>query len=808
MSRRPIHSFFLTAIVVFFIALTSCSSTKNLKEGQYLLRKNTIQLKTNKGVTRRGELKENLESLVVQKTNTRTLLGLVPLKLWLYNLRYEKYQKDTTNFQIKSRTVEAPVVFDSLLMERTVMNFKSYLFNSGYFYPVIKDTFIFRKKKAYVTYKVETGINYLINDVFLDVDDSVVKETLLRSMNESLLKKGREFSMSLVDDERSRMTNLLKDAGYFRFTQENIINVRIDTFDKRLLRDDYNPFETIINTLALQNQKQRNPTLDVTVFVRKVSDSNSYKKFYLNRVNIYPDFISRDDIRDSSMFEKRYKDARFRYHDYYIREKVLYNNIFFEKGNMSRQSDYDNTINRLNDLGVFNSVRIFQSIDTTQLHTDSGFINSTVLLSPSNKYDFSTNFEISNGTTYTAGSAIAFTFRDKNFLKGANLLSVSLRGGLETNYDQFYDGNFLKKFRLFTRSAGVNASLNLPKFLAPFNGLFKDKNVPRTIFSAGTNILERVSFFTATNTTAAFTYNWRETATRTWEFSPVFISNFQLPVVTDSFKKRLDSVEFLRKLYTPTFIEGENFNFVFSNQLVKKGRSYTYAKLGVEEAGLLMSAIDKIAHPNVNYAQYVKFDFDVRRYINRLKSQVATRIYGGIGIPYGRSAALPYVKQYFSGGPYSIRGWRIRTLGPGTFYDPGVDNKEARDTLFIDRTGDIKLEGNAEYRFDIVQLFYGVVKMKGALFVDGGNIWYAKANSDFPGGEFRLNRFYRDLAVSTGAGLRFDLAGFFIFRLDAAFPLKKPYGSNSGWVTDQIDILNGYWRRDNVVLNIGIGYPF
>lgn len=807
MIRRNIYSSFVAAIAVLALFITGCNMTGHLKDGQYLLQRNTIKLKTNKGVTRRGELKENLQSLIVQKPNTRILGGIFPLKLWLYNLRYEKYQKDTTNYQIKSRTVEVPVIFDSTLMEKSVHNFKSYLFNSGYFYPTIKDTFTLKNKKAYTTYNIETGTNFLINKVHLNVDDSIIKEIVTRSMKETLLKKGEEFSMSLVDEERSRITSMLKDEGYYEFNQDNIVNISLDTFNKSLLKDDYNPFESVINTLALQNQQQKNPTLDITIYIRADDNPKAYRKYYLNRVNVYPDFVSREDISDSLMITKHYNQMRFRYHKYYIKEKVLYKNIFFDSGAAYSQKNYDQTINRLNDLGVFQSVRLYQSIDTLHSTRDSGFINTAILLSPAKKYDFSTNFEISSGTTYDVGCAPSFTFRDKNFIKGGNILNISLRGGIETNWDQSYAGNFFDKFQLFSRSAGTNASLNFPKFIAPFNRYFKDKNTPRTILSAGASVLQRVDFFTSTNLTTSFTYNWQEKATNTWELSPLFISNFGLPYVSDSFQRRLDSIEFLAKLYTPVFIEGENFFFTYSNQLANKGRSYTYAKLGIEEAGALMSLVDAIAKPNVNFAQYFKFDFDIRRYINRTKSQFATRFYGGFGIPYGRSSSLPYIKQYFSGGPYSIRGWRIRTLGPGGYQNPKEDTVNGTG-VFIDRTGDIKLELNTEYRFDIVQLFYGVIKMKGAVFGDAGNIWLAKVTADFPEGEFRLSRIGRDIAISTGAGLRFDLAGFFIFRFDAAFPIKKTYGANGGWVTDKIAFGLNEWRKDNIILNIAIGYPF
>jgi outer membrane protein assembly factor BamA len=337
----------------------------------------------------------------------------------------------------------------------------------------------------------------------------------------------------------------------------------------------------------------------------------------------------------------------------------------------------------------------------------------------------------------------------------------------------------------------------------PFKTKFANRNVPRTIVGVGTSLLDRVNYFTLTNTSANLSYNWKETSTKSWDFSPAFMNIIRLPYVSDSFQRRLDSNDFLKNSYRETFIEGENLSLTYSNQLANRGRSYTYAKIGIEEAGALMGGLDNLNITNINYSQYVKLDFDVRRYINRRRSQLAGRFYGGVGLPYGSSTTLPYVKQYFVGGAYSIRGWRIRTLGPGSHYDPADEGS----TGFIDRTGDIKLEMNGEYRFDVVQLFSGSIKLKGAVFGDAGNIWLAQPSIDYPNGEFSFKRFGGDIAVSAGAGARLDVAGFFIFRMDGAIPVKVPYNSAfqyGGW-RNPFD--NPKWLSD-VVLNFAIGYPF
>src|SRR5690606_27264794 len=247
---------------------------------------------------------------------------------------YEKYRKDTANYQLKTKFVEPPVIFDCSLIEKTKKNFRNYLFNSGYFRPEIKDTFILDtpNKKAKVTYFVKTGENYLIENVSLNIDDSLVKEMVAQSMEKTLLKRGADFSMSLVDEERSRIVNYLKNKGLFLFSQDNVVNVSLDTVSEPFLKEGYNPFEKIINTMALQEKDKKNPTLDIKITIRKAEEEDAYKKHYLNRIHIYPDFVSREDVRDSTMINKQIEDVRFRYHDYYVKAKAIKRNINFEKG--------------------------------------------------------------------------------------------------------------------------------------------------------------------------------------------------------------------------------------------------------------------------------------------------------------------------------------------------------------------------------------------------------------------------------------------------------------------------------------------
>jgi outer membrane protein insertion porin family len=784
--------------------LTGCRSTRHLREDEYLLRRNNLEIRSDKGITRKAELHDQLRSLILQKPNSYAL-GFIPFRLWLYNVRHKDIPRDTPAVASSRQISEPPVLYDSTLQRRSAQNMKSQLFNNGYFYARVRDTVRLKKKKAFVTYHVETGTNYLINRVIPDIDDSLVASFVRESMVLTELKSNRPFSYQLLEAERVRITSMLRNKGFFKFSQENI-TFQIDTLDKSYFKDIENPFESAINFLTLQRQRKK-PTLDITIVIR-TEDPDAYRQYLIGKVFVFPDFVDRSDISDSSMIQKDLAGVTFRYHDYYVREPVLLKHIYLIEGKLFSQNNYDQTITKLNELGLFQYVRLYLIEDTTVKRVKT--LRCYVLLNPTRKYDVSTNFEVSSGSTYSLGSAISLGFRNRNMFRGGNQFSATVSGGVETGYSPQKADDVLHRFYLLSRNFGFNTSIVFPKFLAPINqARISRSNLPRTIFAVGINLLDRVNYFTMTNTSASMTYNWRETPTKTWDISPAFINIMRLPNVTDSFQRLLNANQFLRNTYKPNFIEGENIYFTFTDQGRPSARTgYSYIRVGVEEAGGVMSGINAIGRTasntfNFQYAQYVKFDFDARRYFLFRDAMAAFRFYGGVGVPYDKSSALPYVKQYFVGGAYSIRGWRVRNLGPGGSV-PDLQNIN-----FIDRTGDIKLELNGEYRFPMLQLFAGAIGLNGALFTDAGNIWLFKADPEYENGSLTWRRFGHDIAVSSGAGARLDIGGIFTLRFDAAFPLKKPYvDGNSGWVIDRIGFGSRQWRDENLILNIAIGYPF
>lgn len=788
--------------------MAACSTTKHIPPGQYLLRSNNLKLKSEKTISNKGELSDALSSLIIQRPNTY-LLGFAPYKIWLYNSRYKRYLRDTAakNFQLKIKTVELPVIYDSMLADRSAQHMRSYLFNQGYFYSQVHDTVHYHGKKATAIYEVTAGQRYLINRTTLDIDDSAVRSFVAQSMSESILAEGKPFAMTLGDEERSRIATVLRNNGYYKFTQENI-HIVVDTFNKALLSNAEDPFANAIHFDSLQRSSNKR-TVDVSIIIRRAEEPNAYRRYKIGRVRVYPDFVDRKDITDSTMIEETVNDVTFRYHKYYVREKVLLDQIYLKPGKYFTQDDYDLTITKLNELGLFQYVQTYIIEDTT-LPTERS-LRCIILMNPTKRYDFSINYEVTSGTTYQLGNNIGLNFRNRNLLRGANQLSISLTGGVEFGYSKDRGNTLYEHLFLLSRNVGINGTLDFPKFIAPtFLRNIVRANQPHTILGLGTNVLDRVNYFTLINTAASYNYNWRRNAASTWDFSPAFVNILRLPYKSAAFQALLDSNTYLRNSYQENLIEGENIFFTYTNRALPVAkRHYSYLRIGLEEAGTILSAVNAAVNLKntfgLNYSQYLKLELDARHYIRRQHAELATRIFAGVGIPYDKSTVLPYIKQYFVGGPYSLRGWRVRQLGPGSYQD----TSRRTDISFIDRTGDIKLEANAELRFDMFSAFGGSLRINGAVFVDAGNIWLAQPADDYKGGDFKLSRLGSDLAVSSGLGLRFDISGLFVLRVDEGFPIKNPdYAQYGGWVLDEIRPLDKDWQSRNLVLHIAIGYPF
>jgi outer membrane protein assembly factor BamA len=360
---------------------------------------------------------------------------------------------------------------------------------------------------------------------------------------------------------------------------------------------------------------------------------------------------------------------------------------------------------------------------------------------------------------------------------------------------------------------GTSGELDLPKFLVPFklnnvSSLF----VPKTRIVLGFNLLDRLQYYQLFSVDASFGYIWKESLNKEHNFNPLSITFAHLANATQKFNDLLSANPLLKKSFEQQFIIGQNYSFTYNDQLEKYHKNHVYFKGSIDLSGNLLQLFQSLfykqkATPDTPYeifgtaySEYYKFDIDLRYYYNTIdqRSSLASRFIAGIGVAYGNSATLPYVKQFYIGGSNSVRAFGARALGPGSYRIP--DSLAAKS--FFDQAGDIKLEANTEYRFPIISI------LKGALFIDAGNIWLLQEDPDRPGGTFSSKTFLDEIAVGTGFGLRLDLS-FFVLRFDVAFPLRVPYlPQGERWVIQKINFIDPSWRTHNLAFNIAIGYPY
>lgn len=784
----------VTVLVLLAVLLASCAGTKHLGPEQYLLRKNTVQIESDISLSSKGIFREEVASVILQRPNSY-LLGK-PYKLNLYNLRYKTYQRDTNNVQIRTKTVEPPVIFDSTLMLKSLENMRGFLVNQGYFNPQVQASVTYRKKKARTTYKIQTGNLYVINDIRISCEDSIVHNILQSSVKNTRLSRYSNYNHLLVSEERIRIVNELRNWGYYNFGTNNI-TFELDT---AAVPVDYKTPQY----QRRQNKRKRGLNIDINIFNSR--DSSAYKIHHIEDVTVYMQYM--EGTPESMYSEKKINDITFKYIDHYINYSIIDQKIMLRPGIIFTQDAYNQTLKLLNDLEIFQLVRI--SVEPA--YEGSTGLRTRIILSANKKYDFGTNIEVTGGDLYTVGTAINMSITDKNFLKGANRLTITGSYGVELNQakDQ-RDLNYLQQFYLFSQNAGLNFNLTFPKFILPVNqNKFSRTLVPKTFLEGGVNYLKRREYFDLRSVNAGWGYRWRASTYEQWSVKPIFVNFLHLTNISRMFQERMDSIPAIRNSYQETLIEGENIEYVYNSEL-KNPRSYRIIRLGLEEGGLLMNGINALYTLNrsvegLKFAEYVRMDFDIRQYIKNNKTNWSFRFYGGVGIPYNKASSLPYIKQYFVGGAYSVRGWRPRVLGPGSF-NALKDNSTS--LLFVDQAGDIKLEMNAEYRFPIMTIWSGAIHINGALFADAGNIWLMHPTPNMPGANFQFKNLYNDLAASYGFGIRFDLGGFLVLRTDFAFQAKKPYiRENGGWTIQHSEFTNGHWRKDNMNFNVAIGYPF
>jgi outer membrane protein assembly factor BamA len=481
-----------------------------------------------------------------------------------------------------------------------------------------------------------------------------------------------------------------------------------------------------------------------------------------------------------------------------IRPKVISRSVYLRKGEIYSRINHNITLNRLMTMGNFKFVRInFSDSDTTA----AGFLDVTILMTPMPEHTFRAEVEIISKSNNYTGPRLNTSFMNRNTFGGAELLNLSLAESFEVQLSG-------TNKNLYSFSLNPQVELYFPRFILPFNINTSSLYIPRTRLSLSYIFSKRAEYFDMHTLQFTYGYKWKQNITIEHELNPINISFTKLSNQTVAFSELLEANPFLKKSYEEQFIAGGTYIFTYNEQVLPLKKNQYFFQLSAEAAGNAFSLAKKITGKKVSpdyplgvigsvYSQYMRLSIDGRGYYNfRDKNKLAMRVYAGIGRPYGNSSVLPYTRQFFSGGPNSIRAFSINSVGPGTY------NQQNDSIGFLQLGGDVKLELNSEYRFGIYRF------LKGAIFADAGNVWLLKSNPSTSGDTFSFSRFVNEIAVGAGVGLRVDVS-FFILRFDLATPLRKPWlEQNNKWVINEINPGSSTWRKENLILNVAIGYPF
>ena len=723
----------LTALIL----LTACSATKFISDGDYLL--DQVEVKS----AQKDFNVSLLEPYVRQKANSKWF-SLFKIPLATYSLS----GTDTIRWinRMLKNIGEAPVVYDTVMAERSCEALRSAMSNMGYLHSEVELQTRRKGKKVRVTYILKPGEPYYLRNVRYDIADDSIR-ALLDADRQYTLRTGAPFTVERLDAERNRITNFLLENGYYKFNKDFI------HFSADSARDS----REIDLTLHLDKYRP-NSNAPETLHPRYTIGTVSYASGDKGNIQLRP--------------------------------KVLQYNTAIIPGTPFSANALQKTYNNFARLKAirYTNIKFSELPDTSVLDCD-------IQVSTNKPHTLSFQPEGTN-TAGDLGAAASLTYENRNIFHGSELFSIELRGafeaitGLEGYQNQDYE------------EYSVEAKLQFPRFVAPFlSKTFRRRSTASSELSVAWDLQNRPEFHRRVFSTA---WRYRSAEPRhhvSYRFDLLDLNYVYMPWISATFKHDyLDSVSnrnaILRYNYEDLFIMKMGFGITYNNDKLA-------LRANVETAGNLLGAFANMAsfrkndvgqHTlfNIAYAQYVKFDFDFTKQI-RFDTHNVLALHGAFGIayPYGNSTVLPFEKRYFSGGANSVRGWGVRELGPGKF--KGTDGR----IDFINQTGDMKLDLSAEYR---TFLFW---KFDGAAFIDAGNIWTLRSYVEQPGGQFKISEFYKQIAVAYGVGLRLNF-GYFILRFDMGMKAINPAYENH---KEHYAFLNPDFGRD-FSFHFAVGLPF
>lgn len=750
----------LLAIVIY-----SCNTTRFVPDGDKLYTGSTVHTSEKK---MDKTTKEVLENSVDPQPNSK-MLG-VRYKLGIYNLFKEPKKSKGIIHNIKNKFGEAPVLLSHVDTSASRKKMESILFSKGWFRPQVSAAIIEKKETAAVKYTVNQGTRYTINNIFFKPDSSRLSDIIQQSVVKSVLKRGDYVDLETIQQETGRIELYVKEHGYYYFTGDNIL-FRIDSLHEGKA-DLYLTFKKTVDTASLQ------PWSLGEIFV--------YSNYNFGRDSA----IQRQTAKEYRYFWQIDRLQRFK-------PSVFDNTIFLREDSLYRRSNHSLTIERLMNLNTFRFVRIaFDPINDSSGRS----LSTRIYLTPTVKQNMRFESSAYTKSNQFVGSDFSINYRNTNVFKGAEIFDLKITGGFD------WQVGGARQLSPNAQTFTATASISVPK-IAPRFGIIKpwgrSGTAPRTTYTGAVELLNRPDLYTFRSVRASMGYTWRVKQTMDHNLKLININSISPSKITPKFDSILNDDITLRSGFEKQLIIGSEYRFQYSNTYLTD-KKFTYslaanfylsgnlASLLVKGSGDTVGSKKILSMP---LSQFAKTELELRSYLKlSRKATLAARLNGGVALGYGNSSTVPYTQQFFIGGSGSLRAFRVRTLGPGSYHT-------AESVYRANESGEIKSEGNIELRYDITSMF----KLAG--FVDAGNIWLRKDATDKLGSGIN-NGFLKTMAVGTGIGLRID-ASIMIIRLDMGIPIRKPwYPDGNRWVFNEMNLSNKSWRRDNIIANIAIGYPF
>ncbi len=761
---------FYLLIAVVLIPLTfsmsSCSTTKYLKENEVLHQQTKIAFENPDSFEEKNQIKKDLLLISRPKPNNK-------LKLRFYNLMGGSKKGKGLWYWVGKKFGEPHRIYDNSKVARSLRQMENYMQNQGHFGATVGLDTLRKGKKIKVTYNIKSKGAYYINSIEIPGDSSDISKLVQSNQSNSTIKIGKQYNLTNLIAERNRLTEIARNRGFLYFNEDDIF--------------------------FLADTTSENYKVDLYLHLKPKEDE-SYEKFNIGDTYIFTNYNLRAPNAQNTNPVMSKGGLYYSSSNNVIRQSVIDRLLPQRKGDLYSKTLENVSFSRLQALGIFKFVNVKYLQDSASVQNT---VTRNIFLTPGNMQDITGSIELNSQTGNNYGTSAGLTYTHKNLFQRAERLNVSMTGELATQINS--GASFIN-----TSKIDFKVSYAIPKLIAPFR--VKNSNspfVPRTILSASVGYEDRAQFYSLLTSELKFGYKWQRSQEVQHEFNPISFNLFKLIDSTPEFDAIRAQNLRLSRSFDNVIIAGLKYVLTYSNFSTLQQKNAIYFAGELETSGNLLSLLSQISQKQgdepfklagLPVSQYVKISADLRHYTNYRSSSLAMRIYTGVGVTYGNLQELPYSRQFTVGGANSLRAFQLRGLGPGSFATEDIGS-EPLDNQFLDQTGNIKLEMNVEYRYPIISY------LKGAVFLDAGNIWLID-NSDIPEGGFQFNRFMKEIAIGTGIGFRLDF-NYFVIRLDTSFALRKPV-SDTGfiWVLKDIDLFSRQWRKDNLTWHLAIGYPF